>query len=279
MRKITLMTILFLTILSCEDDSVKCDGKLEIETVKEIYKDELMKMNFAFKMNGIDDLEGFLYGFFENNVKFDLIRTKAIDKELKSCECAAKLTFELDPEIKKDLENRTSNNNPFQQEILSKFLANDGIDIEYSLQETNDGNFVAETYLINEELSQVAMTYYMLEKSYKETDLVLEKDKIYKFGTGTEDCSYEIWFILSPRNNEVKGAHTQDCIGDNGAGERKFNGIFENGKIIANIDNKEYFELEFKGKELEYILTKTILENGEEMTFSENNTMTYELIK
>lgn len=279
MKKITLLTILLLTFLSCSDDSIKCDGISEIRTVKEIYRDELLKMNFAFKMNGIDDLEEFLDGFLENNVKFDLIRTKAIDKELKSCECAAQLTFELDPEIKKDLENRTSNNNEFQQAIVSKFLGTDGIDIEYSLQETNDGNFVAETYSINEELSQVVMTYYMLEKSYKESELVLEKDKIYKFGTGSEDCSYEIWFILSPRNNEVKGGHTQNCIGDNGAGERKFTGVYENGRIKANIDNKEFFELEFNGKEMEYILTKTILENGKEMTFSEHNTMTYELIK
>ena len=279
MKKITLLTILLLIFQSCTEDSIKCDGISEIRTVKEIYKDELLKMNFAFKMNGIDDLEEFLDGFLENNVKFDLIRTKAIDKELKSCDCVAQLKFELDPELKKDLENRTSNNNEFQQAIVTQFLGTDGIDIEYNLQETNDGNFVAETYSINEELSQVVMTYYMLEKSYKQSDLVLEKDKIYKFGTGSEDCSYEIWFILSPRDNNVKGGHIQNCVGDNGAGEREFNGIIENGRIKANIDNKEYFELEFNGKEMEYILTKTILENGEEMTFSEYNTMTYELIK
>ena len=279
MRKIILLIILLLTFLSCSDDSIKCDGISEINTVKQIYKDELLKMSYAFKMYGIDDLEGFLDSFMENNMKFDFIRTRAIDKELKSCECSAQLTFTLDPEIKKHLENINSKNNELEQALLSQVLKAQEIDIEYSLQETSDGNFIAETYSINEELSEIVTAFYLYEQSYKKTDLVLEKDKIYKFGTGSEDCSYEIWLILSPRDNNVKGGHIQNCVGDNGTGERKFTGVFENGRIKASIENKEYFELEFNGKEMEYILTKTILENGEEMTFSEYNTMTYELIK
>lgn len=229
MKRITLLTILLSTLLSCNNDSVKCDGNLEIKTVKEIYKDELLKMNFAFKMNGIDDLEEFLDGFLENNVKFDLIRTKAIDKVLKSCDCAAQLTFELDPEIKKDLENRTSDNNEFQQAVVSKFLGNDGIDIEYSLQETNDGNFVAETYSINEELGQVVMTYYMLESQYKES-------KIKKFVSKNNEQEIKLLFI---DNNKVE--ITINSFDHSEIFDLEYkNGLLINNNLPENLKDKYY---------------------------------------
>ena len=135
----------------------------------------------------------------------------------------------IEIQIKEYFENKTSDNNEFQQAVVSKFLGNDGIDIEYSLQETSDENFIAETYLINEELGQIVMTYYLLENQYKES-------KIKRFVSKSNEQEIKLLFI---DNNEVEITITTFDHSETFDLEYK-NGLLINNNLPENLKDKYY---------------------------------------
>tara|TARA_R110002111_G_scaffold159130_1_gene225857 strand:- start:812 stop:1663 length:852 start_codon:yes stop_codon:yes gene_type:complete len=278
--KSTLSVILFSIIFftSCQDESIKCDGYLEQKTVISILKDEILKEKSTIKYSlGID--EEYLDKFFENNLKLSLIRTTAKDKELKSCECSAQLGLKLKQEIIDFTINSAKGTGidlEYAKERLSNMI-NMKADIEYSLQETSDDNFIAETTIPYKEIGALLSASFLFETNYNKREFELKKDKIYRFVSGSEDCSYDIWLILSPRNNEVKGEYTQKCYNSKEPNIKKISGIFENGTIKGNLENKEFFEIKFNELNMEYYLLKMILDDGEIMTFEENSPMIYTL--
>jgi predicted transcriptional regulator len=190
MKKIILLILVYISFISCSNESVKCDGYYEKETVKSIFKDMALKKKYAFQVYGMKNVEAYIDHFFKDNVEFELIRTTAQNKELKSCECAAKLTFHLKPEIQKKIDNIKQKNatnenemieNAIADALLSNAIARDGIDIVYNIQETTDGNIVAESYDIFDQLAKVIFTFYTLERNfmndYKKGTILIYKDK------------------------------------------------------------------------------------------------------
>lgn len=168
MRKLYLIFITFIYV-SCSNNRVKCGGKEEIDTVKEIYKKELLKMNFAYKLYGINDMDTFIDSFMEENMKFELIRTTAINHDLESCDCSATLIFQLAPDISNFLDDRAKSSAELNNLLMSEITAKDGISIDYNLQPTDNGeSFVAETFPKTEEVGQVLITYYLIYKAYQE---------------------------------------------------------------------------------------------------------------
>lgn len=272
-----LFFLLVILFTSCETESVKCDGKLEQETVISILKDEILKEKATIKYSlGID--ENYLNKFFDNNLKLSLIRTTAKNKELKSCECSAQLGLDLNQDIINFAINSakgTGNNLEYAKERINNML-NLKVDIDYKVQKTSDDTIV-ETTIPTSEIGSLLGTSYLFETNYNKREFELKKDKIYRFESGSEDCSYDIWLILSPRNNQVKGEYTQKCYNSKEPNIKKIKGIFENGIIKGNLENKEFFEIKFNQSNMEYYLLKMILDDGEIMTFEENSPMIYTL--
>lgn len=278
--KLLFMAVIVNCFISCGEDELKCDNNLVKRTVKEIFEEEMLKeIESLKKIRGID--EEYLKHFYTENIKLKLIRTRAVNKELKSCDCAASLTLTIKQEIANYiLKEAEKDRLKFTKSQIQKLL-DQKVDVEYKAQETTNGEIVVEAE-IPDEIGDMLSTSFSFENYFKENKLVIEKDKEYKFGYGSEDCSYEINFKIN-KNDKVLGTHNQNCYGDNGAGLRKFKGEFKDGKIIGKIKDAESFELNFDDKDMEYTLTKSIMENGKEITYSEESrsrmTITYELIE
>ena len=276
-----LLTIVVITFLiSCSEDDLKCDSSTAKRTVKELFEEEMLKNIENLKLySGIN--EDYLKKFYQQNIKLNSIRTKSINKELKSCECSADIELNLKPEIIDYILQKAQKKQVTMSETKIKELLSQRVRVDYSIQETTDGEIYVETTM-PDEMGDLLGTSNNFEKFYKENKLTLEKGKVYSFGYGTEDCSYEITFTIN-KNESVEGTHNQNCVGDNGAGLRKFKGKFKNGKIIGEIKGAESFELNFNDKIMEYTLTKSIMQNGKEINYSEESrsrmTIKYELIE
>jgi len=233
MKRILYIFVIMLGIVSCTQD-VSCEGYTEKELVKSILKDELLKRKVAFEMAGINNFEEFINDFFNNNVKLELIRTTAKNKELKSCNCEAQLKFYLKEEIQKKIDstfkankiNKNDDGNEivakmFNDQLYKEFLAPDGIDIEYRLQMTSDDNVIAEVNIdIIDQLSRVVAGYYGLLKSYETEN---NKGKTLTFNNGS--YKYTLKFI---ENDKV------EIIYNGGEYSEKEIATYTNGKIYVD---------------------------------------------
>ncbi|TXD54059.1 MULTISPECIES: hypothetical protein [unclassified Polaribacter] len=285
MKKLKLLLIAiiitsFTSFTSCSEDELKCDSSLVKRTVKELFEEEMLKEIENLKnIRGID--EDYLKHFYTENIELELIRTRAVNEKLKSCDCSASIVLKLKSEVENYiLEEAEKNKLKFTRNQIKKLL-NQKVDVDYQAQETSEGEIIVET-LMPDEIGDLLSTSYSFENYYKENVFILEKGKEYSFGYGTEDCSYEIIFKIN-KNEKVEGTHNQNCVGNNGAGLRKFTGKFKNGKIIGEIKDAESFELNFNDKIMEYTLTKSIMQNGKEINYSKESrskmTIEYELIE
>lgn len=283
MRKIYLLCITAILLTSCGKDEYRCESNTGINTVKSIYKDALMNSR---KVNNSGADEKFIDDFLDNKLTFSMIRTSNLNEEIKKCECEAKVIFNVERDFSENqLADNWIWNNASQQErlFLKTPIKNEllnGIDIVYTLQETANEEIIAETYEI-EKLKDIIVKYFEYSKSKEQPPYFKpdspERDKVFTYVSGTEDCSYEIWFILSPRDNKVKGSYTQDCIGDNGAGKKKITGTFENGIIYGNIEGEEFFEIDFKGSDMNYYLRKIVRDDNSEIKFDRENPLIFSL--
>jgi hypothetical protein len=261
MKKITILLTLSILIFSCESNQVSCGSDEAQRLLKEIFIENTNLKRFPYSQNNIDlDM---LEKFYKENISIKHIRTSSLDEKIKKCTCEATLVFDLSPDI---LEQIKGNVRDFE--------------IEYSVQETETGEFFVETYFPENMHSDINFYLTLIKKLQEPTYFNPnnpKKDIVFSYVAGTGDCSYDIWFILSPRDNGVKGAYTQNCIDDMGAGEKKFNGEFINGIIYANIDNEEYFELEFNGEEMNYYLRKFIHDDGDITNYDRAYPLTFYL--
>ena len=171
-----LFFLLVILFTSCETESVKCDGKLEQETVISILKDEILKEKATIKYSlGID--ENYLNKFFDNNLKLSLIRTTAKNKELKSCECSAQLGLYLNQDIINFAINSakgTGNNLEYAKERINNML-NLKVDIGYKVQKTSDDTII-ETTIPASEIGSLLGASYLFETNYNKREFELKKD-------------------------------------------------------------------------------------------------------
>lgn len=168
MKRIYLLIITALIISSCGEDKYRCESKTGINTLKSIYKDALLNSRKVEK-SGVD--EDFINDFLSNKLEFSMIRTSNLNKEIKKCECDAKIIFNVETDfIKSQIGNNIFWNNATEDErryILAtpiKEELNSGIDIVYTIQETADEEIIAETYQI-EKLGDIIIKYFEYSNS------------------------------------------------------------------------------------------------------------------
>ncbi|CAM1346811.1 hypothetical protein [Tenacibaculum insulae] len=280
--KKTLLLFLLSTsvFMSCKDESIKCDGNLEKKTVIGILKDEILKQKSIYRQ-GMGIQEEYLNNFFNNNLELSLIRTTGKNKELKSCECSAKLGLKLKQEVVDfSLNNikETGNNLEFAKERIRNIL-NMKVDIEYTIQETSD-DFIVETS-VPSDLGKLLGASFLFENNYDKRDNIeLKRNEIYRYERKSDYCSFDLWFILSPKNNEVKGELIKKCSEEGEPIIEKFNGIYQNGEITYSLKTKrttEYYELKFKNSGMIHNLTKEVSNDGIEIKFESTNKAIYNL--
>lgn len=236
--KITLLIILLSTFIftACQSESIKCDGISEKKTVINILKDETLKQKFMIKQS-LGMSEEYLNKFFDNNLELSLIRTTAKNKELKSCECSAKLGLKLKSEIIDfAIANAkgTGNNLEFAKERIRNMLENK-VDIEYTVQETSD-DFIIETS-VPSGLGKLMGASFLFESQYEQNNK-LGKEVVYedvKNGGG----KYTLKYL---ENNKVKITYNY------GTYESVDITTIKNGKIILENGIDDFYEL--KGKYL-----------------------------
>jgi hypothetical protein len=258
--KLVLITFVF---ISCKDDSIKCNGSREKETVIEILRDETLKQKFLFKNSlGID--EEYLHHFFDNNIKLSLIRTTGINKELKSCKCSAQLELSLKPEvISFTTDNLSGSNIEYRKEIINNLL-NLKVDIDYRIQETDDDDFIVEAF-VPDELGNLLSTSYIFESQYngsqnnesQNNESQFDKSQFYEsksdkiFKVGQEVTFEEVdngggKFILTfLDDNKVKILYKYSDHEDIEIAE------YKDGKIIQESGQDDTYQI--KGKYLKYI--------------------------
>ena len=181
------INFLFL-ITSCEDTDLNCSSHLAQSTVKDIYKDFALQSN-QIQRGKID--ESYVSNFLKQYLSFEFVRTTAKDKDLKICECEAKLIFNLPDDFKN---SQLSDNNWFYQNmsylerqmygaISTKEELKNGIDIMYNLQKIDNGEIMAQTYEL-EVLPQIIYMFHEYEQKKKSEQI---KEEITEY----EDESYE----------------------------------------------------------------------------------------
>ncbi len=281
------MVILFLIILlnSCSKKEVNCSGNEEQKIYFELLSQDFEKIYDRDKENENPD---FIYNlpfkdvkqsFFKNAVKLKGMRPTKIEKELKRCECETTLTFNYPDNYVEYASSTISKFYEINPEKMAEETSWDNV--EYNLQLTEDGQIYCETNntkILNgiftdyAFISNLANNLKNNSKSKEDSKLQnspqFERGKTYNFVTASEDCSYEINFVLAPKGNGVTGAHIQECYNDQGEGARNFKGTYEDGIIYANIDNKEFFQLEFNDNSMYYYLIKIVYDDGKELKFS-----------
>jgi hypothetical protein len=216
MKNFFLALVILTSLISCNNEPVKCDRTVEINKVKEIFKNEMLKKKRELKRQfGID--EEYLNYFYDNNVKFNLIRTKAVNKELKSCECIANMELSLNTEVIDYIMLKADKNeiNYTKDELIK--LINLEVIVKYSAQETSDKEIVVES-IIPDALGELLTTSYSLDNFYKES-------KIKRYNSAKEDKRIELYFKNS-NQVEIK-IISNDHL-------EKFDLEYTNGKLINN---------------------------------------------
>lgn len=145
MKKLIIAIFSMLLITSCSTD-LDCNSDIAKQTIKDILIDlessSLNKPIYTLRNISESDISRIIndYTVIKN------VRTTDINKELKSCQCRATFAFVLDEKLSKEMK---SDKLKFQGDIWSTGLLDiDGTEIFYNLQETADGEMMAETYEI-----------------------------------------------------------------------------------------------------------------------------------
>jgi len=281
------ISLLFLT--SCDKD-VNCSGKDEIKVFYDLLSEDFEKIYIKNAENRNPDFnldlpfEEVKNDFFAEAVKLEGIRPVKIEKEISKCECEAQLSSYIPEDLINYLEENMSLDYDFDiEKIREQYIWKN---VKYSFQYTEDNMIYCEIQN-NVRLSQAFLDYAIFknliykyknkDESLDNTDLtensVLKDNVLHKYIGNSEDCSYEITFRISSDNN-VSGFFKQDCYNNQGQGERVFKGNFTDGVIKANIENKEFFEMEFENDVMKYYLLK-IVDNGYENNFDRDNPLIY----
>lgn len=222
-KTLIIISSLFL-IMSCSND-LDCNSELAKQTVKEILIDLENSNKLVYSMNGIRKKD--ISKIIKEYVVIKNVRTTAINKELKSCECRATLTLDLEESASKVMRG---NDVKVSAMILGGELLNiDGTEIFYNIQETADGELMAETY----EISGLDVTISILnnilkkiETEYKKGDVLIFKDKV---NNGLSQ--YKLTFL---KENKLDIEYTYFDYKQNEIAD------YKNGVINVNGDGKLY---------------------------------------
>jgi len=165
--KFLISILIFVIFFSCGNKNYSCNSKISKNTLKGIWKDDVKKNEFTNQIYGlnVDDAISFIDEYME----IEQVRTLSKDETIKKCECAAKVVFNIPSEVKESISKINNDGGLFGQAILENFSAEEGIDIKYNIQETEDGDIYAETYLIDN-LSLKIVFYKNLISKYKNSN-------------------------------------------------------------------------------------------------------------
>lgn len=232
MKKSIVALLALLLITSCGSD-LDCNSEIAKQTVKDILIDlESSNQNkpiYALRSMSESDISRIIndYAVIKN------VRTTNINKELKSCECRATLTFVLDEDLSREMK---SDKLKMQAQIWSTGLLDiDGTEIYYNLQETADGELMAETY----EIDGLDFIVSVLDNRLKVKSNNSKKENVRTFSSKDGYVSYSLKFL---NTNRIEITFNQ------GTHEEIFEVDYKNG-IITNPNfeddpNNPQFKLE-----------------------------------
>ncbi len=145
-----LLFILFLSILiSCNQD-VSCSGndekKVFYDLLSSDFQTSYSKLKEKNDLNVVFDIEyeNIKNDFFTEVIKLEGMRPTKVEKELKKCDCEAKITMQFPKEITDYLEKNLTEFYDFDLELLKK--PENIENIKYSLQLTEDNKVYCETF-------------------------------------------------------------------------------------------------------------------------------------
>lgn len=135
-----------------------CNGNLEIETLKSIFKDELLKnkdryqKTFLYMGEEIDftRIEKRFDDFLENTVEIDLARPTDINEKLHSCQCQATLKLKISDD--------------WWKALLKNLEAPTEYDIVYSIQEVKDKTIVETDLILVTKIVNIFLSGFMMEE-------------------------------------------------------------------------------------------------------------------
>lgn len=144
-----LLFILFFPILISCNKEVSCSGNDEKKVFYDLLSSEFQtsysKLKEKNDLNVVFDIEYEIIknDFFTEVIKLEGMRPTKVEKELKKCECEAKITMQFPKEITDYLETNLTKFYNFDLELLKK--PENIENIKYSLQLTEDNQVYCET--------------------------------------------------------------------------------------------------------------------------------------
>lgn len=147
MKKI-LLILLSTLVISCGKE-VNCSGSDEQKVLFDLLSSDFEKTYLELKeQNDLDVVFDLPYedvknDFFSEVIKLEGMRPSKVEKELKKCDCDAKITAQFPAEMTDYLEKNLTENYTFDLELIRKPESID--DLKYSLQLTEDNQIYCET--------------------------------------------------------------------------------------------------------------------------------------
>lgn len=195
--KFFLIPLLSFFIISCNNQP-DCNDNDSKQLAKELIIQEMNEnIGKTLSMLGTD-ISSNIDDFVNNYVEIKSIRVSAKDKELKKCDCATQIEFNIPEELIEKAEQYKSNFNSFFINSLKNQFSS-SLDYEYSLQfsENEDEELFIEGFVPTDEIQEVFMNYTMLKKSISE----LEK-KNNKINDEQKDLDENLSETISKVNEE-----------------------------------------------------------------------------
>lgn len=189
MNKFFTLLILSLVLFSCGENDLSCGSTLAKDTIIEILKESETENSFKYVFTGMTKAD--VEKIFDENVEITQIRTTYIDDRLKKCECEATLIFNVSDEVKKAMTKL--GDNFLSKMVVKEILAEKGIEINYNLQETEDGQIYVETQEIDE-LSTTISTYHNIIRNVR-----WENESTQTFESEDGYVTYNLKFLNSNR--------------------------------------------------------------------------------
>ncbi len=159
---ISILTAFAFTLTSCGDGDLSCNSSISKKTVKSIWKDAEIKNQIAYSLYGLKKED--VNTFIDKYIEIEQVRTIAKNEKLKSCECAGKAFFKMPDEVKNEISKMKNNGGIMGQAVMANYSAEEGIDVEYNIQETEEGEIYAETYPINNLNSKIVFYFSQIKK-------------------------------------------------------------------------------------------------------------------
>lgn len=163
----SLLAITFLFI-SCNNQP-DCNDSDSIDLAKELIIQE-MNENIGKSMTlfGVN-IESNIAEFVNNYIEIKSIRVTGKEKELKKCDCATQIEFNLPEDFLEQIDKQSEKLDNFAANSV-KNLFSSKLDYEYSLQlsEGEEKELFVEGFVPTEEIQEVFMAFTMLNKRFSE---------------------------------------------------------------------------------------------------------------